>query len=317
MAIILDQSDLTSKFQRLKLHKMNNYTIPAHYALILGIILSQFLILSNEKQAKTKKWSSKILQYSVVLLGASLNFRTVIQEGAQGAILTLISLIAIFSMAFLLNRLFKLEDKLKTLITMGTAICGGSAIGALSPVINAPGTTIAVAMGSVFILNSLSVFIFPGLGTFFNLTQTQFGVWAALAIHDTSSVVAASSLYGDQALAVGTSIKLTRALWIIPVTFIFSLRLKKHQSNKTTIPWFIGAFLGVSLIFTFIEIPLILQQTVIMLSKNGFAITLFLIGLGFNKKMLKEVGKEPFLFATLLWIIVSVTTLMYTIYHIQ
>lgn len=279
------------------------------WTLITGIVLS-FFIQGIDLQNRAKKWSSLLLQLSVILLGASLNFHAVINQGSDGALITFLSILFIFLLGYLGSRVLKVDRQQGQLITMGTAICGGSAIGALSPVIKAETMAITVSIGVVFLLNSLAVFIFPFVGNIFELTQEQFGLWAALAIHDTSSVVAASAIYGTQALEIATTVKLIRALWIIPITLFFSLFSRGSTKGKITIPWFIFGFLAVSMLFTFVQIPESFKNSVKEFSKIGFSITLFLIGLTFDYKKIKAVGLNPLLLGIGLWIIVSVLSLI-------
>jgi uncharacterized integral membrane protein (TIGR00698 family) len=274
------------------------------WTLLTGIILSIF-IQGRNLQTTAKKWSAKLLQLSVILLGASLNFNAVIDQGTQGVLITFFSILIVFLLGHLGSKALKVNREQGLLITMGTAICGGSAIGALSPVIKAETMAITVSIGVVFLLNALAIFIFPFLGSVFELTQDQFGLWAALAIHDTSSVVAASAIYGGRALEIATTIKLIRALWIIPVTLFFSFTTQGAQKGKVSIPWFIMGFLAVSLFFTFVDIPGVYKTTVTSLAKTGFALTLFLIGLTFDFKKIKSVGARPLLLGVGLWIIVS------------
>lgn len=284
--------------------------ISPQWALVSGILLSFFTAKNISLQQKSKIWSTRLLQFSVILLGASLNFYHVIQQGATGALITFISIALIFAIGDLFIRMGRLERKLGTLITMGTAICGGSAIGALAPVIAADSMAITVSMAIVFLLNALAVFVFPFIGNIMQLSQEAFGMWAALAIHDTSSVVAASTLYGSEALGVATTVKLTRALWIIPITMAFAV-MRKNEDKKITYPWFVFGFVLMSLAFTFIESLQSWKDNFLFISKNGFSITLFLIGLTFNFKKMKEVGRRPFLFGFLLWILVSGASLVY------
>lgn len=279
------------------------------WMLLTGIILS-LIFPKEEWQSLAKKWGSTFLQWSVILLGASLNFNSVLKQGADGLMITFVSILSVYFIGMLLSRILKIERIQSILITMGTAICGGSAIGAIAPVIQADAVAITISIGVVFLLNGLSVFIFPPLGEFLALSQEQFGQWAALAIHDTSSVVAASAIYGAKALEVGTTIKLTRALWIIPASLLFAFRFKNESKQKITIPWFIFGFLALSLLFTFFDFPFQIKSFFTQASKAGFSLTLFLIGYSFNLKKVKEVGAQPFIFGVLLWIIVSILSLM-------
>lgn len=279
------------------------------WMLLLGIILS--IVFANDRlQNSSKKWGSKLLQWSVILLGSSLNFNSVIKQGADGILITFTSILFVYLIGMLGAKLLKIEKIQSILITMGTAICGGSAIGAIAPVIQADAMAITISIGVVFLLNGLAVFIFPLLGDFFSLSQEQFGLWAALAIHDTSSVVAASAIYGAKALEVGTTIKLTRALWIIPISLLYAFKYKNESKQKISIPWFIFGFMGLSLLFTFFDFPTEVKSSFSHASKLGFSLTLFLIGYSFNLKKIKEVGARPLIFGILLWIIVSILSLI-------
>lgn len=278
--------------------------------LLIGLAISIFFPIKEKLQHKAKLWSAKLLQLSVVLLGASLNFHDVIEQGVEGAWITAVSIGLVFILGWLGIKIFKIEIKLGWLITMGTAICGGSAIGALAPIIAADATAIGVSIGIVFMLNALAIYLFPFMGELLQLTQEQFGLWAALAIHDTSSVVAAGSIYGEKALEVATTVKLTRALWIIPISLIAGF-LVKAQSKKISIPWFVVGFLLVSIVFTFVAMPSSVKLLTVQLCKLGFAITMLLIGLTFNLQKLKSVGLMPFIFGVLLWLMVSGGSLMW------
>lgn len=277
--------------------------------LLAGILLSFAVSQNDFLQKKAKIWSTRLLQTSVILLGSSLNFNHVVKQGAEGIFITFLSILFIFILGHFAGRIFNLEKKLNLLITMGTAICGGSAIGALAPIIAADSMTITVSFGIVFFLNAMAVFVFPLLGTLLQLTQEQFGLWAALAIHDTSSVVAASTIFGQHALETATTIKLTRALWIIPITLWFGYHQNQTTRKKITIPWFVVGFLVFSLAFTFIAPLTPLKDPLLKISKLGFSLTLFFIGLTFSVARFKEVGIKPFLFGFGLWIIVSMTSL--------
>lgn len=279
------------------------------WTLLTGIALS-FFIQGHDLQNLAKKYSTKLLQLSVILLGASLNFNAVISQGSDGALITFLSIIFVFLLGHFGRKALKVDYQQGLLITMGTAICGGSAIGALSPVIKAETMAITVSIGVVFLLNAIAVFIFPPLGHMLELTQEQFGLWSALAIHDTSSVVAASAIYGSKALEIATTVKLIRALWIIPITLFFSFYTKGATKGKITIPWFIFGFLLVSMLFTFVDIPGNYKANVTILAKTGFAITLFLIGLTFEFKKIKAVGLQPLLLGVGLWIIISTLSLV-------
>ena len=284
------------------------FSLPPYWCILLGLLISFILPPSPLVQKYGKKWSARLLQASIVLLGAALNFQSVLKEGSQGIIITAISISTVFALGFVLAKLFKVTAPLSTLITTGTSICGGSAIAAISPIIKASSLSMATSLAIVFLLNTVAVFIFPTLGHFFQLSQEQFGVWAALAIHDTSSVVAASQIYGDEALKIGTTLKLTRALWIIPLSLIFAGITK--SKNKITIPWFIFLFLLMSLTFTLFTDLNFLLPYFSKASKMGLSLTLFLLGLGINKEQMKTIGVRPILFALSLWVITSIGSLV-------
>lgn len=288
-----------------------NLTSP-QFLLLLGLIFS-FFLRDQKVKSLAKKWSTKLLQTSVVLLGASLNFKAVLSQGGEAVIFTFLSISLIFIIGSIGGRMLQIERVTQTLITMGTAICGGSAIAALAPVLRADSLSIAVSVGTVFLLNAFSVFLFPPLGDFFNLTQQQFGLWAALAIHDTSSVVAASASYGNEALQTGTTIKLIRALWIIPITLLFSFKERKNAKTSIPIPWFIFGFIAFSLIFTFLPVSGETKGLFTSISKQGFALTLFLIGLSFDWKKMKDIGFRPIVFASALWLVVTIISLLFIV----
>jgi uncharacterized integral membrane protein (TIGR00698 family) len=285
--------------------------ISPQWALATGILLSFFVFKHEKWQLAAKSWGAKLLQLSVILLGTSLNFHSVLKQGASGVFITLVSIASVFLLGAIGAKLLNLDKNQSLLITMGTAICGGSAIAALAPVIAADSLAVTISIGIVFLLNALSVFIFPPIGEWLTLSQQDFGLWSALAIHDTSSVVAASSLYGQEALGVATTVKLTRALWIIPITLFFSLIASKETKKKMTIPWFIVGFLIMSLAFTFIEPLHEFKSTFLTVSKLGFSMTLFCIGLTFDLNKIKKVGIRPFVFGSSLWVIVTALSLIY------
>jgi len=284
-----------------------NFLSP-QYALLAGIFLS-FFIQNHRIQHHASVWSSRLLQISVVLLGASLNLKIILSKGEENLFLTLASVSFVFLVGIIVTRLLSIQKEQGLLITCGTAICGGSAISALAPVIKADATAITVSLTIVFLLNAIAVFVFPLIGQSFELTQDQFGIWAALAIHDTSSVVAASALYGDQALATATTVKLTRTLWLIPTLLIFSQMNQKSEKLKITLPWFIFGFIALSLLFTFTAIPSSYSLGIKTIAKLGFSLTLFLIGLSFHWHKLKSIGLRPIGLGVGLWIMISSLTL--------
>lgn len=281
------------------------------WALLLGILLS--LIFTNPYFKYTKKYTSQLLQLSVIGLGAGMNLTVIAKVGIQGIGYTVSGIIFSALVGFLLAKLLKTNKNISTLITTGTAICGGSAIAAVSPVIHAEDHDISVSLAAVFILNALALFIFPPIGHYFNFSEHQFGLWSALAIHDTSSVVGASMSYGKTALETATTVKLARALWIIPVTLIIAFSHKRHHqqntSKKIKYPWFILGFLAMAALVTWMPQTQKMGFLVAEMAKKMLVITLFFIGSGLTLHSIKEVGARTLIYALSLWIIVAATSL--------
>jgi uncharacterized integral membrane protein (TIGR00698 family) len=283
------------------------------WCLLAGLSISLVPGLKPGIKTKAKLFAPRFLQLSIILMGSALNFSSVLTQGLLGIGQTLISIVFVFILGLAGMRVLRIEKSLGLLITSGTAICGGSAIGALAPVIQAEASVMTISLSIIFLLNALSVFLFPLIGNALSLTQSEFGIWAALAIHDTSSVVAASSIFGKNALEVATTLKLTRALWIIPLTLIFSFISAKKSEQKLQLPWFIAGFVLMSLLFTFIPEFGGLVKIFSWISKQGFAVTLFLIGLSFDIKKISTVGMAPLIFGTLLWVLVSIVSLFFVL----
>ncbi|MBR4119416.1 MAG: putative sulfate exporter family transporter [Bacteroidales bacterium] len=275
-------------------------------ALFLGILLS--LIIGVPYSKLTKKLSKYLLQISVVGLGFGMNLHQSLQAGKEGMIFTIISVIGVMILGAFLGKLLKINRKNSYLISSGTAICGGSAIAAVAPVIDADENDTSLALITIFVLNAVALFIFPPIGRALDLSQVQFGTWAAIAIHDTSSVVGAGAAYGDEALKVATTIKLTRALWIIPLAFV-SAFVFRTKGRKASIPYFIIWFVVAMLINTYFTLPQIITTNIVFLSKKLLTVTLFLIGCGLSLSALKSVGLKPLLLGVILWVIISVVTL--------
>jgi uncharacterized integral membrane protein (TIGR00698 family) len=250
-----------------------------------------------------------LLQVSVIGLGFGLNFGEVVNAGKTGILFTIVSITSTLVAGYLLGKWLSIGPKTSYLISTGTAICGGSAIAAIAPIIEADENEVAIALGTIFILNSIALFLFPPLGHFFALSAKQFGLWSAIAIHDTSSVVGAAARYGDEALKVATTVKLTRALWIIPVALGTAIGLK-NRSTKITFPYFILGFIGASLIVTFLPAFKAVYGDLVQLSKIGLTVTLFLIGAGLSRETLKTVGFKPIVQGVILWGLVSVLSLL-------
>jgi uncharacterized integral membrane protein (TIGR00698 family) len=272
-------------------------------ALFLGLVVAQtighpFIHLNH----KAIQW---LLKISVVGLGFGMNLHHALQAGKEGLIFTLFSIVLTLFGGLLIGRWFKVDQKTAFLISCGTAICGGSAIAAISPIIKSNEKQISVALGIIFILNSIALFIFPMIGHWFSMSQHQFGLWSAIAIHDTSSVVGASAKYGNIALQTATTVKLERALWIIPVSFISAL-VFKNKENKVQIPYFIFVFVMAMLVGTYLPNYQNIYSVIVMGAKSGLSVTLFLIGAGLNYTIIKSVGKRPLIQGILLWLLISI-----------
>jgi uncharacterized integral membrane protein (TIGR00698 family) len=290
------------------------FKISPQWSILAGIGLSFILKLSASDKQLIKLGSTRLLQGSIILLGGALNFYFVLQQGLFAVLLTFTSIVLVLIMGEILARFFKVAPPLSHLVSVGTAICGGSAIGAVGPVLKADQLSLATSLGMVFLLNALAVFIFPPVGSYLNLGQEQFGTWAALAIHDTSAVVAAATIYGEKALSTATTLKLTRALWIIPVALLFSV--KESSKSKLTFPWFILFFLLLSILFTIVS-PLSHYAPYLRdLSKIGFSLTLFLIGLSLNREQLKLIEAKTVAYGVTLWLLTLGFSLIYVYFFL-
>jgi uncharacterized integral membrane protein (TIGR00698 family) len=279
-------------------------------ALFIGLA---FALLCGQAYPKfNKKVSKKLLQYSVVGLGFGMNLHASLASGKEGMLFTIISVIGtMFIGMFIGRRLLKVNRDTSYLISSGTAICGGSAIAAVGPVIKAKDSDMSVALATIFVLNAIALFIFPVLGGWLGLTQQEFGTWAAIAIHDTSSVVGAGAAYGEEALQVATTIKLTRALWIIPLALATSF-IFKSEGKKVSIPWFILWFIVAILINTYLldSVPEV-GKTISGMARKGLIITMFFIGASLSTDVLKAVGVKPLVQGVLLWLVISIGSLAY------
>ncbi|HEY4649870.1 MAG TPA: putative sulfate exporter family transporter [Pontibacter sp.] len=279
----------------------------APLALSAGLLVG--LALGNPWQKYTSVASKYALQVAVVGLGFGINLHQVSATGLSGIVYTAISLGITLGLAFVLGKIFRIPAKLSHLIGTGTAICGGSAIAAVAPTIKAEPAEISVSLAIVFILNALALFIFPVVGTWLDLTQSQFGVWAAIAIHDTSSVVGAASKYGTKALEIATTLKLTRALWIIPMVLL-SAFLFKNKETKLSLPLFIPLFLVASVLYTFVPAVAAVAPGIIFIAKKFLLLSLFFIGINLNLKTLRTISARPFLQGLILWVLVATGTLL-------
>ncbi len=265
--------------------------------------------LGNPFIKVTGKASKYLLQLSVVGLGFGMNLFESLQSGKEGMLFTILSVVLVLFLGLLVGKMLGMRRNISYLIASGTAICGGSAIAAVAPIIEARDDEISVSLGTVFLLNAIALFIFPPIGKMIGLSQDQFGMWAAIAIHDTSSVVGAGSAYGTKALEVATLVKLTRALWIIPLALVtaFAFRTK---GKKISIPWFILFFVLAMVINTYFSLPKEITQSLIFLAKQGMTITLFLIGSGLSVKALRSVGLKPLIAGIVLWVFIGVSSLL-------
>ncbi len=275
-------------------------------ALLMGIFIALFV--GHPYLHLNHKATQKLLQISVVGLGFGMNIDSALKAGKDGLAFTVVSILGTLLLGYFMGVILKIDKKTSYLISAGTAICGGSAIAAVSPVIKADEKQISVALGIIFILNSVALFVFPVLGHYLHLTDNQFGVWCAIAIHDTSSVVGAASKFSQSALEIATTIKLARALWIIPVAF-FSTLLFKNSSSKIKIPYFIGLFVLAMVANTYIPIIQEYSHYFTAIAKAGLTLTLFLIGCGLSKKVISSVGIKPLIQGVVLWLTISIVAL--------
>jgi uncharacterized integral membrane protein (TIGR00698 family) len=276
-------------------------------ALLLGLVFSQ--LVQHPFLSYNAPVTKFLLQFSVVGLGFGMNLFEAFKAGKQGFLFTLISIISTLALGWLIGKLLSVPLKTRLLISSGTAICGGSAIAAVAPVIDAQEGEISVSLGTIFILNAVALFLFPGIGHFLNLSQHQFGIWAAIAIHDTSSVVGASQKFGEEALKIATVVKMERALWIIPLTLLFSFVFKKDKS-KVTIPYFIFFFVLAMLMNTYLPSFHEVGAYLALLAKRGLILTLFLIGAGMTRTAIQNVGYKPLLLGVVIWLFISVFSLV-------
>ena len=279
-------------------------------ALFLGLI---FALTCGQAHPKFNKKTSKyLLQYSVVGLGFGMNLHSALASGKEGMEFTIISVMGTLLIGWFIGRkLFKIDRNTSYLISSGTAICGGSAIAAVGPVLKAKDSEMSVALGTIFVLNAIALFIFPMIGHALNMSQHEFGTWAAIAIHDTSSVVGAGAAYGEEALKVATTIKLTRALWIIPIAFATSF-IFKSKGQKISIPWFIFFFILAMVVNTYLldGVPA-LGAAINGIARTTLTITMFFIGASLSVDVLKNVGVKPLIQGVLLWVVISLSTLAY------
>ena len=268
-------------------------------ALLFGILFVNIF----GKVLETDSFVKKLLQYSIIGLGFGINLNTAIEAGSQGFLFTVSTIALVMIFGLFLAKILKIDKTIAQLISAGTAICGGSAIAAVAPILKANSKQTSVALGIVFVLNAVALFIFPEIGHFFNLSQNQFGIWSAIAIHDTSSVVGAASKYGNEALQIATTVKLARALWIIPLAFLISIFTKSE--GKIKIPYFIGFFVLAILAGTYLPFLQNFNTIISEISRDTLKVALFLIGAGLSLQNLKNIGIKPLLLGIILWIFIS------------
>lgn len=278
----------------------------APLALFLGLVFA--MIFENPMPRFNKKCSKYLLQAAVVGLGFGMNLIDSLKSGAEGMAFTVVSVLGVMIVGVAVGYGLHINRKTSYLISSGTAICGGSAIAAVGPVIKANEKEMAVSLGVIFILNAIALFIFPPIGHWLGMTQEQFGTWAAIAIHDTSSVVGAGEVYGPQALEIATLIKLTRALWIIPLSLVTML-IFREKGSKISIPWFIFLFILAMVANTYCNLPEDVTSILVLIAKRAMVVTLFLIGASLSIKTIKSVGSRPLVLALLLWAVIGFSSL--------
>jgi uncharacterized integral membrane protein (TIGR00698 family) len=284
--------------------------VPSFAALLAGIAIA--VAFGNPYSPLTAKYTNLLLQWSVIGLGAGMNLITVAHVGLHGIGYTIVGISLTLLTGFALAKVLKLERDAGILISVGTAICGGSAIAAVAPTLRAKSSSISLALGTVFTLNAVALVIFPPLGHWLALSQTQFGLWSALAIHDTSSVVGATLQYGAEALQIGTTVKLARALWIVPLTVAASYRFADKSGagkGKAKRPWFILGFVIAAAIVTFIPAAQPIGHLVETVANRTLVLTLFLIGANLTVGTLKTVGVKPLVLGVALWLLAGSATL--------
>lgn len=276
-------------------------------ALCAGILFG--LSQQHPYAVDSRAFAKFLLQASVVALGFGMNLHEVLKAGRSGFLYTALGIGFALLAGFLIGKMLSVRGTTSYLISTGTAICGGSAIAAIGPIVRASGEEMAVSLGTVFILNSIALFIFPSIGGNLHLSQSQFGLWSALAIHDTSSVVGAASRYGNEALVVATTVKLARALWIVPLAL--ATAAVRRSRSKVQIPWFIFLFCLAAVVNTYGPQEPRLAEMFFRLGRIGLTVTLFLIGTGISRTTLKEVGWRPLAQGVFLWILVGITSLYF------
>lgn len=276
------------------------------FALLAGIAYG--FTFTHPYHLESKNLSRFLLQAAVVALGFGMNLRQVLHAGRAGFFYTAISIVLALLLGWGLGRMLGVSQKASFLITAGTAICGGSAIAAIAPITKPSEEEMAMSLGTVFMLNSVALLLFPAIGLLLHMSQTQFGLWAALAIHDTSSVVGAAAKYGTQALQIGTTVKLARALWIVPVAMVTAYAAK--SKTRVQVPWFILLFCLAAVANTYLPAGSTMYAIFNHLGRIGLTVVLFLIGTGLSKETLRRTGVRPFLQGVMLWAIIATASML-------
>lgn len=279
-------------------------------ALVLGLLFT--LLFAHPYPKSNKTGINWLLKSAVVGLGFGISATEALTVGREGFVLTIFSISITMLAGWFLARLIGLNKSSGYLLSSGTAICGGSAIAAIAPIIKASGKDISMAMGTVFLLNAVALLIFPGLGHWLGMSQVEFGTWSAIAIHDTSSVVGAATAYGEEALKTATTVKLARALWIIPLALLTSFIFKGQ--GKVKVPWFIGLFILAMLINTYLSLPASVSETVVLVARKLMTVVLFLVGSSLSLEQIKEAGWRSMVLGLSLWLLIAISSLIYILY---
>lgn len=282
--------------------------VTAPMALFLGLTLA--LTIGSPFSAFNKIASKYLLQISVVGLGFGMNLLDSVKAGSDGMFFTLFSVVSVMFIGIVMGKWLGMTKVPSYLIASGTAICGGSAIAAVGPIAKANESEMSVSLATVFVLNAVALFLFPVLGHWLHLSQHQFGLWAAIAIHDTSSVVGAGATFGEEALKVATTVKLTRALWIIPLS-VFTSFYFKSKGDKVVIPWFILFFILAMVLNTYLNIPKAITHNIVSVSRQSLTLTLFFIGAGLSRATIKSVGIKPLVLGVTLWFFIGIISLAF------
>ncbi|PRX56489.1 YeiH family protein [Flagellimonas meridianipacifica] len=289
------------------------YISPA-LALAAGMVSGIFKIANDDFVQKSKKFQKLLLQLSVVGLGFGIHMQQAVEVGSNSFFITLITIVCTFIIAFAIGKILKSERITTILVASGTAICGGSAIAAVSPSLKADSSQTSISLAIVFLLNAIALFIFPYIGHYFGLDQSQFGTWSAIAIHDTSSVVGAAEVYGNEALNIATTTKLVRTLWIIPLVLIISFG--SNSKERFAFPWFIFGFIGAMLISSYVPEAGQVSESIVWIARKALIFTLFLIGMQINIAQLKKLGFNILIVGITTWIVLGAISLFYVLNYL-